>query len=113
MVFFGVLTEYSPLQIAFNNSVSGESLLRDLPPLKSTPCIVMIFSQDEHNPNLCSKKDDIYGYEKSYKIIVGSATDTRDGLLYYQYRGKYIAFTIESHPFTSLLLIDLWFQLLN
>jgi hypothetical protein len=85
MVFFGVLTEYAPLQIAFNNSVSGESLLRN-PPLKSTPCRVMIFSQDEHILNLCSKKDDMYGHEKRYNTIVGSATDRIECLLYYQYR---------------------------
>jgi hypothetical protein len=48
-------------------------------------------------PNPCSKKDDTLLYEKRYKIIVGSATDTSDCLLYRKYRGNNITFTIE-HP---------------
>ena len=34
------------------------------------------------NCNPCSKKDDTHLYEKSYKIIVGSATDMSQGLSY-------------------------------
>jgi hypothetical protein len=44
--------------------------------------VTILLAFDEWVPNRCSKKDDIYRYENRYKIIVGSATDRRDFLLY-------------------------------
>ncbi len=32
----------------------------------------------------------MYGYEKRYKLIVGSATDSKEYLLYHKYRGNNI-----------------------
>ena len=53
-------------------------------PLQAGPCSPIVFLWRElFDHDICSEKD--YGllYEKRYKIIVGSATDKKNCLLYY------------------------------
>jgi hypothetical protein len=49
--------------------------------------------------------------QKNYKIIVGSATDTMECLLYSRYRGNKMTFTIELPPieFARPMHIRVWF----
>ena len=59
--------------------------------LMTVAAVILVYMQlTEKRRHACIRK--------RYKIIVGSATDMRDGLLYHECRGNNIAFTIESLP---------------